>query len=117
MGQRELLGHAVAAACCAWRLLPPPEQQPALTLPCAPPPPCCAGTGRAKKSGAGGKYTWGSVYADGGEDGASPVLDPNDPNYDSGALRCACCALHRALPAQCTAPRALPCFPPTLCAL
>lgn len=38
------------------------------------------GTGRAKKSGAGGKYTWGTaMLADGDE-----VVDQNDPNYDSG---------------------------------
>ena len=44
--------------------------------PCPPRP----GTGRTKKSGAGGKFTWGGVLAD--EDAAPP--DRGDPNYDSG---------------------------------
>ncbi|PRW57868.1 programmed cell death 4-like isoform B [Chlorella sorokiniana] len=39
------------------------------------------GTGRTKKAGAGGKYTWGAMLAD-GDEGAT--VDPNDPNYDSG---------------------------------
>ncbi|KAL4436793.1 hypothetical protein ABPG75_003932 [Micractinium tetrahymenae] len=38
------------------------------------------GAGRTKKSGAGGKYTWGAQLLSDGEE----VVDPNDPNYDSG---------------------------------
>lgn len=41
-----------------------------------------AGTGKAKKSGAGGKFTWGSMLTDGDE--GSEALDRNDPNYNSG---------------------------------
>lgn len=42
-----------------------------------------AGTGRTKKSGAGGKFTWGSMLTDGEE--ATGAMDRNDPNYNSGA--------------------------------
>ncbi len=41
-----------------------------------------AGTGKTKKSGAGGKFTWGSMLTDGDE--AAGALDRNDPNYNSG---------------------------------
>lgn len=56
-------------------------------MPCRPstspaPPSPAAGTGRAKKSGAGGKYTWGGAMVEDGDE----ALDPADPNYDSGAL-------------------------------
>ncbi|KAI7837239.1 hypothetical protein COHA_008927 [Chlorella ohadii] len=40
------------------------------------------GTGRTKKAGAGGKYTWGAQMLADGDEGAA--VDPNDPNYDSG---------------------------------
>ncbi|KAL4858246.1 Programmed cell death protein 4 [Chlorella vulgaris] len=39
------------------------------------------GTGRVKKSGAGGKYTWGAQLL---SDGDEEAVDVNDPNYDSG---------------------------------
>jgi hypothetical protein len=35
-----------------------------------------------KKSGAGGKYTWGAQLL---SDGDEEAVDVNDPNYDSGA--------------------------------
>ncbi|PSC74724.1 Programmed cell death 4 [Micractinium conductrix] len=38
------------------------------------------GTGRVKKGGGGGKYTWGSQLVSDGDE----TVDPNDPNYDSG---------------------------------
>jgi len=47
------------------------------TVSCRPP-----GTGRTKKSGAGGKYTWGAQLMSDGDE----ALDPNDPNYDSGGF-------------------------------
>ena len=81
-----------------------------------PHPPIClpAGTGRTKKSGAGGKYTWGAAMS--GTERDEAALDPNDPNYDSGALRMLC-TLHMPscfLPAVWCAPQALPaaCMPP-----
>jgi programmed cell death protein 4 len=40
--------------------------------------------GRVKKGGAGGKYTWGGLMSSGLDGAASPVLDKNDPNYESG---------------------------------
>ncbi|GAB4818113.1 hypothetical protein N2152v2_005159 [Parachlorella kessleri] len=39
------------------------------------------GTGKAKKSGAGGKFTWGKLVTDGEEEGGA--MDRNDPNYNS----------------------------------
>lgn len=44
--------------------------------------PFLLGTGRVKKSGAGGKYTWGAQLL---SDGDEEAVDVNDPNYDSGA--------------------------------
>ena len=38
--------------------------------------------GRVKKGGAGGKYTWGGLLAPGLD--RAPILDRNDPNYESG---------------------------------
>lgn len=40
--------------------------------------------GRVKKGGAGGKYTWGGLLAPGLDRAPSPILDRNDPNYESG---------------------------------
>lgn len=37
-----------------------------------------------KKGGAGGKYTWGALLSSGFDGAPSPVLDRNDPNYESG---------------------------------
>ena len=51
-----------------------------LAQPCFPGAP--AGTGKAKKSGAGGKFTWGKLVTDGDEEGGA--MDRNDPNYNSG---------------------------------
>ena len=50
----------------------------------------CRGRGknalcRVKKGGGGGKYTWGALMSTGMERTASPVLDRNDPNYESDA--------------------------------
>ena len=38
-----------------------------------------------KKGGGGGKFTWGALMSAGMERNASPVLDRNDPNYESEA--------------------------------
>ncbi|DBB15681.1 TPA: hypothetical protein ACH3X3_003889 [Trebouxia sp. C0006] len=43
------------------------------------------GTGKTKKGGAGGKYTWGTSYDN--ESPEADKLDRNDPNYDSGEER------------------------------
>ena len=40
--------------------------------------------GRVKKGGAGGKFTWGGLMSPGLDRAPSPVLDRNDPNYESG---------------------------------
>lgn len=40
------------------------------------------GTGKTKKGGGGGKFTWGSSYDN--ESTESEQVDRNDPNYDSG---------------------------------
>lgn len=40
--------------------------------------------GRVKKGGAGGKFTWGGLMASGMDRTASPIVDRNDPNYESG---------------------------------
>ncbi|KAL3152918.1 hypothetical protein ABBQ38_012224 [Trebouxia sp. C0009 RCD-2024] len=40
------------------------------------------GTGKTKKGGAGGKYTWGSSFDN--ESPEAEKVDRNDPNYDSG---------------------------------
>lgn len=42
--------------------------------------------GRVKKGGAGGKFTWGGLMSPGLDRAPSPVLDRNDPNYESGAV-------------------------------
>ncbi len=41
--------------------------------------------GRVKKGGGGGKFTWGTLMSAGMDRNASPVLDRNDPNYESDA--------------------------------
>lgn len=41
--------------------------------------------GRVKKGGGGGKFTWGALMSAGMDRTASPVLDRNDPNYESDA--------------------------------
>ncbi len=41
--------------------------------------------GRVKKGGGGGKFTWGTLMSVGMDRNASPVLDRNDPNYESDA--------------------------------
>lgn len=69
-------------------LLPPPQRHPASRRQLLSHRRCrctAAGTGRAKKEGGGGKYTWGAALDDGEGEGGQ-VLDPNDPNYDSGGL-------------------------------
>ena len=38
-----------------------------------------------KKGGGGGKYTWGALMSAGMDRTALPVLDRNDPNYESDA--------------------------------
>ena len=43
--------------------------------------------GRVKKGGAGGKFTWGGLMSPGLDRAPSPVLDRNDPNYESGEPR------------------------------
>ncbi len=53
-----------------------------------------SGTGRTKKSGAGGKYTWGAQLI---PDGDEEAVDQNDPNYDSGGLLAALCCSVRFL--------------------
>ena len=50
----------------------------------------CRGRGknalcRVKKGGGGGKYTWGALMSAGMDRNASPVVDRNDPNYESDA--------------------------------
>ncbi|CAL5223519.1 g6048 [Coccomyxa viridis] len=40
---------------------------------------------RVKKGGGGGKYTWGALMSAGMDRTALPVLDRNDPNYESDA--------------------------------
>lgn len=61
---------------------PHPTPHPHPTAPTHHHLPRWAGTGRAKKSGAGGKFTWGSMLTDGDEAGGA--MDRNDPNYNSG---------------------------------
>ncbi|KFM26575.1 Programmed cell death protein 4 [Auxenochlorella protothecoides] len=42
------------------------------------------GSGRAKKGGSGGKYTWGGLLEDEESGATDAVTDRRDPNYDSG---------------------------------
>ena len=41
------------------------------------------GTGRTKKSGAGGRYTWGAALDPNDTEGAAAASDRGDPNWDS----------------------------------
>lgn len=46
--------------------------------------PFLPGSGRAKKGGSGGKYTWGGLLEDEESGATDAVTDRRDPNYDSG---------------------------------